>query len=130
MDQHFDEHGLMLGLDKVKLDGLKPRRLAFPEKTGSRGPPMEVRDLPMMPSGASLSSKKSLCRLEMKKVPCEGCGFKMNEKSKLDFQRIREMHEQNIDPIQIIDVPPGIRGASALIGSEIGTPSHEKDGVG
>ena len=55
MDQYLEERGLMLDLDKVKLDGLKPRRLASQEKTGRRGPPMEVRDLSLMPSSASLS---------------------------------------------------------------------------
>lgn len=42
MDQYFDERGLMLDLDEVKLDGSKPRRMASHEKTGRRGPPMEV----------------------------------------------------------------------------------------
>ena len=51
---------------------------------------MEVRDPPLMPSVASLSSKKSLYRLEMKKVPCEGCGFKMNEMSELVFSKFEK----------------------------------------
>ena len=39
------------------------------------------------------------------------------------------MFAQNIHPIQNIDTPPSIRGEKALIGSKIGTPSHEKEGV-
>jgi hypothetical protein len=74
----------------------------------------------MMPSSASLSSKKSLHRLEMRRFPFEGSVLKMNELSRLDFERIREMHEQNIVPIQNSDVPPGIRGYSAQIGSKRG----------
>ena len=92
MDQYFDERGLMLDLDKVKLDGLKPRRMASHEKTGRRGPPMEVRDLPLMPSSASLSSKKSLYRLEMRRELFDGCGLKMNELNEARFQLIRDVH--------------------------------------
>ena len=69
----------MLDLDKVKLNGIQPRRLTSHEEIGSRERPIEVRDLPLMPLGASLSSKKSLYRLEMRRVPSDGCGMKMNE---------------------------------------------------
>jgi acetylglutamate synthase len=58
MNRFFDKHGL-LDLDRVKLDGIKPR-MASQEKTAGSDPTMEVRDLPMIPSSASLSSKKSL----------------------------------------------------------------------
>ena len=47
---------------------------------------MEVRDLPLMPSSASLSSKKSLYRLEMRRVPFDGYGLKMNELNVLDLE--------------------------------------------
>ena len=85
MDKYFDEKGLILDMSKVKLNGIKPR-MAYQEKTGSRGPTMEVRDLPLMPSSASLSSKKSLHGLEMRRFPFEGSVLKMNELSELDFE--------------------------------------------
>ena len=95
----------MLDLDRVKLNGIKPRRMASQEKTGSRGPPMEVRDLPLMPLRASLSSKKSLYRLEMRRELFDGVGFKMKELKEPEFQRIRDVHEQKFEPIQNIDAP-------------------------
>ena len=130
MDQYLEERGLMLDLDRVKLNGIKPRRLTSHEEIGSRERPIEVQDLPMMPSHASLSSKKPLYRLEMRRVPSDGCGLKMNEVKEESFLRIREVFAQNIHPIQNIDAPPSIRGEKALIGSKIGTPSHEKEGGG
>ena len=106
MDQYLEERGLMLDLDRVKLNGIKPRRLTSHEEIGSRERPIEVRDLPMMPSHASLSSKKPLYRLEMRRVPSDGCGMKMNEVKEESFLRIREVFAQNIHPIQNIDAPP------------------------
>ena len=46
MDQYFDERGLMLDLDKVKLDGLKPRMMASHEKTGRRVHPWRCETRP------------------------------------------------------------------------------------
>jgi hypothetical protein len=97
MDRFFDDKGLFLDMNRVKPNGIKPR-MASQEKTGSRGLTMEVRDLPLMPSSASLSSTKSLHRLEMRKFPFEGTVLKMNEMSRGDFERIREMHEQKYFP--------------------------------
>ena len=128
MDQYLEERGLMLGLDRVKLNGIKPRMLASQEKTGKRGPPMEVRDLSLMPSSASLSSKKSLYRLEMRRELFDGVGFKMKELKEAAFQRIRDVHEQKFEPIQNIDVPLLNRGFTAPIGSKFGTPSTKKRG--
>ena len=118
MDQYFDERGLMMDLDKVKLDGLKPRRLAFPEKTGSRGPPMEVRDLPLMPSSASLSSKKSLYKLEMRRLPFEKTVGKMNQLDGVDFERIQEVHGPKFCPIQNPDPSLGITSFSVIISTK------------
>ena len=129
MDQYLEERGLMLDLDRVKLNGIKPRRLASHEEIESRERPIEVRDLPMMPSHASLSSKKPLYRLEVRRVPSDGCGLKMNEVEEESFLRIREVFAQNIHPIQNIDAPPSIRGEKALISSKIGTLSHKKEGT-
>ena len=36
MDQYLEERGLMLDLDRVKLNGIKPRRLTSHEEIGSR----------------------------------------------------------------------------------------------
>jgi hypothetical protein len=52
----------------------------------------------MMPSSASMSSKKSLQRLEMKRFPFEGSVLRNSELGEVDFERIREVHEQNIFP--------------------------------
>jgi hypothetical protein len=87
MDQYFDEQGLMLEKNKVKLNGIKPR-MTSQEKTGRRGPTMEVQDLPLMPLNASLSSKESLHRLKMKRLPFEASVLKINELNGLDFERI------------------------------------------
>ena len=101
MDQYLEERGLMLDLDRVKLNGIKPRRLASHEKTGRRGPPMEVRDLPLMPSVASLSSKKSLYRLEMRRLPFEGSVKKMNELEEGDLVGFEKNLGQNLSRFKL-----------------------------
>jgi hypothetical protein len=70
---------------------------------------MEVQDLPMMLSSASLSSKKSLHRLEMRRLPFEGPVLRNCETRGEDFERIQEVHGQIFGPIQNPDLPLGIR---------------------
>jgi hypothetical protein len=44
-DKYFDDKGLMLDMNKVKLNGIKPR-MAYQEKTGSRGQPWRCETCP------------------------------------------------------------------------------------
>jgi hypothetical protein len=79
---------------------------------------MKVRDLPMMLSCASLSSKKSLHRLKMRRFPFEGSVLRNSELSAVDFEQIREVHEQNIFPNSKRVPPPVIKGFSMTIGTK------------
>lgn len=81
-----------------------------------------------MPSGASLSSKESLYRVEMRRELFDRVGFKKNELKEAEFQQIQDVHEQKFEPIQNIDTPLLNRGFTAPIGSKIGTPSTKKEG--
>ena len=90
---------------------------------------MEVRDPPMMSLSASLSSKKFLHRLEMRRFPFEGSVLKMNELSEVDFERIREAHEQNIFPDSKRVAPPLFRGPSTRISSSSTNLTRPNEGM-
>jgi hypothetical protein len=71
-----------------------------------------------MLSAASLCSKETLHRLEMRKFPFEGTVLKMSELRGGDFERFQNVHGQKFGPIQNPDLSLGIKDSSMIIGTK------------
>jgi hypothetical protein len=124
MNRFFDKHGL-LDLDRVKLDGIKPR-MASQETTAGRDSTMEVRDPWCHQAHHWVPRSLYICW----RFPFEGSVLRNSELSEGDFERIWEVHEQNIFPNSKRVAPPRIKGFSTRISTKRVNLAHPNEGSG